>query len=65
VSLRPVEVNRGPGALVLDARQRLIGVCALDIAGCQITSINAIVNPDKLTHFGPLADYPSLLRSAR
>jgi RNA polymerase sigma-70 factor (TIGR02957 family) len=65
VSLRPVEVNGGPGALFLDAQQRLIGVCALDIAGGQITGIRAIVNPDKLTHFGPVADFRSLLRSAR
>ena len=65
VSLRPVEVNGGPGALFLDGQQRLISVLALDIAGGQITSISSIVNPDKLTHLGPLADYRSLLRSAR
>ena len=65
VSLRPVEVNGGPGALLLDPQQRLIGVVALDIAGGQITSISGIVNPDKLTHLGPLADYTSLLRSSR
>ena len=65
VSLRPVEVNGGPGALFLDAQQRLIGVLALDIAGGQITSISSIVNPDKLTHLGPVADLGSLLRSAR
>ena len=65
MSLRPVEVNGGPGALFLDAQQRLIGVWALDIAGGQITSISAIVNPDKLTHLGPVADFKSLLRSAR
>jgi hypothetical protein len=47
------------------ARCRLIGVGALDIAGGQITGISAIVNPDKLTHLGPVADYRSLLRSAR
>ena len=63
--MRPVEVNGGPGALYLDAQQRLIGVLALDIAGGQITSISAIVNPDKLTHLGPVADYTSLLRSER
>jgi hypothetical protein len=63
--LRPVEVNGGPGALLVDAQQRLIGVGALGIAGGQVTSISAIVNPDKLTHLGPLADYRSLLRSAR
>jgi Sigma-70, region 4 len=49
VSLHPVDVNGGPGALLLDTQQRLIGVCALDIANGQITSINAIVNPEKLT----------------
>jgi RNA polymerase sigma-70 factor (ECF subfamily) len=64
-SLRPVEVNGGPGALFLDGQQRLIGVLALDIAGGQITSISSIVNPDKLTHLGPVADFSSLLRSAR
>jgi hypothetical protein len=40
-------------------------VCALEIAGGQITNISGIVNPDKLTHLGPLADYTSRLRSAR
>ena len=65
VSLRPVEVNGGPGALFLDAQQRLIGVFALDTAGGQITGISSIVNPDKLTHLGPVADLGSLLRSAR
>src|SRR5215207_10128430 len=52
VSLRTVELNGDPGALFLDAQQRLIGVLALDIAGGQITSISSIVNPDKLTHLG-------------
>jgi RNA polymerase sigma-70 factor (TIGR02957 family) len=65
VSLRPVEVNGGPGALVVDAQQQLLAVVALEVAGGQVTSISAIVNPDKLTHLGPLADYRSLLRSAR
>jgi RNA polymerase sigma-70 factor (ECF subfamily) len=65
LSLRPVEVNAGPGALYLDAQQRLIAVVALDIAGGQITGINSIVNPDKLAHLGPVGDLTSLLRSAR
>jgi RNA polymerase sigma-70 factor (TIGR02957 family) len=55
VSLRPVEVNGGPGALCLDAQQRLIAVVALDSADGQIRSISAIVNPDKLTHLGPVS----------
>ncbi len=65
VSLRLVDVNGGPGAVLLDEQQRLLGVCALEIAGGQITNISGIVNPDKLTHLGPLADYTSRLRSAR
>jgi RNA polymerase sigma-70 factor (TIGR02957 family) len=64
-SVRPVEVNGGPGALFLDAQQRLLAVVALEIAGGQITSIHAIVNPDKLTHLGPLGDFGSLHGSAR
>ena len=65
VSLRPVEINGGPGALLLDAQQRLISVFALDIAAGQIRGISGIVNPDKLTHLGPVADHKSLLRSAK
>ena len=65
VSLRAVEVNGAPGALYLDSQQRLFGVMALDIAGGQITGISSLVNPDKLTHLGPVADYGDLLRSTR
>jgi RNA polymerase sigma-70 factor (TIGR02957 family) len=64
-SLRPVAVNGAPGALYLDAQKRLIAVGALNIAGGQITSIDVIANPDKLTHLGPVGDLTSLLRSAR
>ena len=63
VSIRPVEVNAGPGALLLDGQDRVIGVVALDIAGEEIQSVRSIVNPDKLAHLGPTADFNSLLRS--
>jgi RNA polymerase sigma-70 factor (ECF subfamily) len=59
-SFRPAEVNTGAGALILDGQQRLIGVLALDIVDGQIASINSIVNPDKLTHLGPVADLRSI-----
>jgi RNA polymerase sigma-70 factor (ECF subfamily) len=62
-SMRPVEVNAGPGALLLDGRDRVIGVWSLDIAGEQIQSVRSIVNPDKLAHLGPTGDFNSLLRS--
>jgi RNA polymerase sigma-70 factor (ECF subfamily) len=64
MSLRLAEVNGGPGALYLDAQQRVIAVVALDIAGGQITSIRSIVNPAKLAHIGPVGDLTSLLMSA-
>jgi RNA polymerase sigma-70 factor (TIGR02957 family) len=65
VTLRPIEVNGDPGALLLDGQQRLIGVWALDFAGSQIKSISVVINPDKLAHLGPVGDFSSLLRSEK
>ncbi len=62
VALRPVTVNGAPGALFLDGEQRVIGVCALDIAAGEVAGIGAIVNPDKLAHLGPVGNFGSLLR---
>ncbi len=61
-SVRPVDVNGTPGALLLDGDDRLIAVWALDIAEDQIQSVSSIVNPDKLAHLGPVADLGTLLR---
>lgn len=63
MSWRIVEINGGPGALILDGEQRLIAVWAFDIVDGQITSIRSIANPDKLAHLGPIADMGSLLQS--
>jgi Sigma-70, region 4 len=62
-SMRPVEVNGAPGALLLDGDDRVIGVWALEIAAGQIQSVSAIVNPEKLAHLGAVADVRALLRS--
>jgi RNA polymerase sigma-70 factor (TIGR02957 family) len=64
-SLRPVEVNGAAGALLLDGKERLIGVWTLEIAGGQIQAVNSIVNPEKLAHLGPVADLEALLRYGR
>ncbi len=64
VSLRRVEVNGGPGAMFLDGEQRVISVLGLEIINGQITTISSVVNPDKLTHLGEVADSASLLRTA-
>jgi RNA polymerase sigma-70 factor (TIGR02957 family) len=65
ISLRPTEVNGGPGVLFYDAEDRLAAVWALDIAGGEIRSIGSVVNPDKLAHLGPIADFESLVQSMR
>jgi RNA polymerase sigma-70 factor (ECF subfamily) len=61
-SIRPVEVNGGPGALLLDGEDRLISVWAIEIVDNQIQSIKSIVNPDKLDHLGPVMDWQSALK---
>lgn len=65
VSWRLVEVNGGSGALFLDGQEKVIGVMALDTIGGQIASIHGVVNPDKLSHLGPVADFNSLLETTR
>lgn len=64
-TLRPVEVNGGAGALVLDDERRIVAVMALETAGGQITSVTSVVNPDKLAHLGPVGDFEALLRTRR
>ena len=61
MSMRPVEVNGGPGALFFDSRERLIGVTALEIADGEIKGISSVANPDKLRHLGPVGDLTSLV----
>jgi RNA polymerase sigma-70 factor (TIGR02957 family) len=63
-SMREVEVNGMPGALLLDPEGRLVGVWELEIGGGEIRGVNSVVNPDKLAHLGPLADMRALLRAS-
>lgn len=64
-SLRRVEVNGDPGAMLVDGEGRLVGVMALEIARGQVRAVSSIVNPDKLQHLGPVSDLGSLLRRGR
>jgi RNA polymerase sigma-70 factor (TIGR02957 family) len=61
--MRPADVNGGPGAVLLDGQGRVIGVLALEIEAGYVRSISSIVNPDKLSHLGPVADLGGLLRT--
>ena len=64
VSMRPVEVNGTPGALLFDGEGRVVGVWAIETAGGEIAGVNSVVNPDKLGHLGPVGDVRALLERA-
>ncbi|MDE3131288.1 MAG: RNA polymerase sigma-70 factor [Acidobacteriota bacterium] len=55
-----VEVNGGPGALILDDRDRVAGALALEIVDARITRVMSVVNPDKLAHIGVVANFREL-----
>ncbi|HEY7257045.1 MAG TPA: RNA polymerase sigma-70 factor [Solirubrobacterales bacterium] len=66
IEFRPVELNGGPGALVFDGEQRLVGVTALDIADGEIKAVSSISNPDKLRHLGaPVGNLGTLINARR
>jgi RNA polymerase sigma-70 factor (TIGR02957 family) len=64
-SLRPVDVNGQPGALLLDSDGGLIGVMALDVADGQIQGVRSIVNPEKIGHVGRVGEMRTMLGRGR
>jgi RNA polymerase sigma-70 factor, ECF subfamily len=58
-----VPVNGQPGALFVDADDKLVTVLALDILDDTIQAVRSVVNPDKLHHLGPLIPASHPLRS--
>jgi RNA polymerase sigma-70 factor, ECF subfamily len=52
-SVRRVEVNGQPGALLLNAEGRTVIVVSLDIVDGQVQTVRAVSNPDKLRHLDP------------
>ena len=65
VRIQVTEVNGQPGAMAIDAQDRLVGVMGLDIADGQIQTIHSIANPDKLRHVDRLGDLGALVRAGR
>jgi RNA polymerase sigma-70 factor (ECF subfamily) len=65
VRVELTEINGRPGALALDAQDRVLAVMALDIADGRIQTIHAIANPDKLRHLGEVGHLAGLLRPGR
>ncbi len=64
-TLRATEINGGPGAMVLDEEQRLISVWSIEMASGEIRGISSVVNPEKLAHLGPVADFAALVAALR
>ena len=54
--LRPALVNGQPGATVVDAEDKIVGVVALDVADGAVARIWSVVNPHKLRHLGPVSE---------
>jgi RNA polymerase sigma-70 factor (TIGR02957 family) len=56
VTLEPHEINGQPGAIFRDRDGRVLQTLALDAVDGQIQAIRLVLNPDKLTHLGPVGD---------
>ncbi|MEU9390042.1 RNA polymerase sigma-70 factor [Streptomyces sp. NPDC048324] len=56
VSFEPRELNGQPGAVFRDRDGRVLHTLALDVLDGQIQTIRLVINPDKLTHLGPVGD---------
>jgi len=65
IRLRRLTVNGQPGAALLDADGRIVGVLSLDIVKGQVRTIRSVVNPEKIDHLGPIADTRELIRRIR
>lgn len=63
-TLHRVELNGEPGALTFGPYGKLINVLSLEIAGGQVQSVSSLVNPDKLSHLGPVGDLKALIAAA-
>jgi RNA polymerase sigma-70 factor, ECF subfamily len=60
-----VLVNGQPGALFVDADDRLLTVLVLDVIDGTVQAVRSIVNPDKLHHLAPLISDDHPLRRGR
>ncbi|MFG2077348.1 RNA polymerase sigma-70 factor [Nonomuraea maritima] len=65
VSFEPHEVNGQPGAIFRDRGGRVLNTLVLDVLDGRIQTVRSVINPDKLTHLGPVADAWALDREVR
>lgn len=62
IEVEPHEVNGQPGAIFRDREHQVLTTMTLDIVDGRIQTIRAVVNPDKLSHVGPVADAWAIAR---
>ncbi|MGZ9933362.1 RNA polymerase sigma-70 factor [Streptomyces sp. NC-S4] len=65
VTAEPHDVNGEPGAIVRDPEGRVLHVLAFEMLDGRISTIRSLVNPDKLSHLGPVADAWAITRAIR
>src|SRR5437667_2312868 len=53
---RPAEINGQPGRVFLDRDGKIAFIVSVDIADDQVQTVNAVSNPEKLRHLGPVSD---------
>jgi RNA polymerase sigma-70 factor (ECF subfamily) len=63
--LEPREVNGQPGAILRDREGRVLNTWSLEVLDGRILTIQAVLNPDKLQHMGPVADAWAVLDEAK
>ncbi|MGW0912114.1 RNA polymerase sigma-70 factor [Streptomyces sp. NPDC002784] len=64
VTAEPHEVNGQPGVIFRDRDGKVINIMAIDIADGRVRAIRSVINPEKLTHVGPVADAWAVMREA-
>ncbi|WP_078901765.1 RNA polymerase sigma-70 factor [Actinacidiphila yeochonensis] len=65
VGFTPQEVNGQPGAVFRDRDGRVLHTMALDVLDGRVQAIRLVLNPEKLTHMGPVADAWAVARDVR
>ncbi|SNX61762.1 RNA polymerase sigma-70 factor [Streptomyces sp. TLI_55] len=65
VTMEPRELNGQPGAVFHDRDGKVLHTWTLDVLDGRVQTIRTVINPDKLTHLGPVADAWALAGEAR
>lgn len=65
ITFDPHDINGQPGAVFRDRDGKVLLTLTLDILDGRIQTIRSVINPDKLSHLGPVADAWSIDREVK